>query len=204
MGVIVPDDAGRQSEARRVWPVGAVPAVPASAIPSWTAADFDAFAVAATPRLLRMSRSMGAGLADAEDATAEALARAYASWPRVASMASPEGWVLRIAANLVCDRARRTRREPLSGGPSDHEPVAVGFEDLLANRAELLDALRCVPRRLREAVVLRYLGGLSLKDVATVQGVSRAAASKRVERGVAVLRGLLRAGGTADHREEDE
>lgn len=136
---------------------------------------------------------MGAGVLDAEDAAAESLARAYASWSRVRAMASPEGWVMRVTANLVCDRARRARRETLTGLSSGSEGTC-SFEDRMVNRSELLASLRRLPRRQREAVALRYLGGFSVDDVTAVQGSSGDAVRKRLERGLKVLRGLIPAG----------
>lgn len=207
MGVMSPDEAGGPGGFPRESRPGRPSAETSPASAAWTAAsaaeDFDTFAVAVTPRLVRLAQSMGAGRPDAEDAAAEALARAYASWSRVKAMANPEGWAMRVAANLACDRARRTRRESSSGLPRDPASV-IGFEDLVATRAELLAALRRLPRRQREAVALRHLGGLSLKDVATVQGVSPGAAGKRVERALSALRELLPGHDSEHHRAQRE
>ncbi|HEY2592384.1 MAG TPA: sigma-70 family RNA polymerase sigma factor [Chloroflexota bacterium] len=47
----------------------------------------------------------------AEDATQEAMARAYARWTRVSKLDRPDRWVVRVAANIAIDTWRRRRRE---------------------------------------------------------------------------------------------
>jgi RNA polymerase sigma-70 factor, ECF subfamily len=108
----------------------------------------------------------------ARDAVAEAFSRAYERWSRVASMDSPSGWVYRVALNELRRRTRRRalgsrllRREQLHPSPPpDIDP-------------ELWDAVAALPRRQREAVVLRYVGDLTERDVASVLGISEGAAS---------------------------
>ena len=53
------------------------------------------------PRSYRVAvRILGDG-ADAEDAAAEALARAHASWKKVGTMSYRDAWVLRVTANPI-------------------------------------------------------------------------------------------------------
>jgi RNA polymerase sigma-70 factor (ECF subfamily) len=123
----------------------------------------------------RMARSLliiGGDAETARDAVAEAFSRAYERWPRVASMESPSGWVYRVAVNELRRRMRRhalesrlLRRERLHPiPPPDIDP-------------ELWDAVAGLPRRQREAIVLRYVGDLIERDVASVLGISEGAAS---------------------------
>jgi len=74
--------------------------------------------------------------------------------------------------------ARRLRREP---GPVD--------------ASALREALARLPLKLRDAVSLRYLAGMTAEDVARAQGISASAAKMRVHRGLARLRAQL--GGAA-------
>ncbi len=47
----------------------------------------------------------------AEDATQEAMARAYSHWTRVSKLDRPDLWVIRVAANIAIDSWRKRRRE---------------------------------------------------------------------------------------------
>src|ERR1700691_160509 len=84
---------------------------------------------------------------DAEDVAQEALARAAVRWSRLKDR--PEGWVTRVASNLAIDRYRRRRcpAPPMTG------PVGL-VDPYLGERGDLVIALRRLPRRQREAVLL--------------------------------------------------
>jgi len=117
---------------------------------------------------------------DAEDAAQEALARAATRWSRLED--HPEGWVTRVASNLAIDRYRRRRRPPPVAGP-------MGLVDPhLGERTDLVAALRRLPRRQREAVVLRYLADLSEAQVAVEMGCSVGAVKSHGARGLTSLR----------------
>ncbi len=121
---------------------------------------------------------------DAEDVAQETLARAVLRWSTLE--ARPEGWVSRVASNLAIDRYRqriRSRRAP-SG------PIGV-VDDRLGERADLVAALRSLPRRQREVVVLRYLADFSEADVAVVLGCSVGSVKTHASRGLAALRQRL-------------
>jgi RNA polymerase sigma-70 factor (sigma-E family) len=117
---------------------------------------------------------------DAEDVAQEALARASVRWSRLEDR--PEGWVTRVASNLAIDRYRRRRRPPVPMGP-------VGIVDpYLGERGDLVAALRRLPRRQREAVVLRYLADLSEAQAAREMGCSVGAVKSHGARGLTSLR----------------
>jgi RNA polymerase sigma-70 factor (sigma-E family) len=118
---------------------------------------------------------------DAEDVAQEALARASVRWSRLEDR--PEGWVTRVASNLAIDRYRR-RRRPL---PAMTGPVGL-VDPYLGERGDLVAALRRLPRRQREAVVLRYLGDLSEAEAALEMGCSVGAVKSHGARGLSSLR----------------
>jgi|SoiMethySBSTD1v2_1073268.scaffolds.fasta_scaffold257289_2 RNA polymerase sigma-70 factor (sigma-E family) len=120
----------------------------------------------------------------AEDLAAEALARTYARWPKVRSYEYLDAWVLRVVTNLAIDTVGR---RPL---PSS-EPATVESEDLAVLRVTLAAALRTLPARQRDAVVLRYLLDMSETDVARSLGVAPGTVKSHLHRAVERLQRAL-------------
>jgi RNA polymerase sigma-70 factor (ECF subfamily) len=93
----------------------------------------------------------------AEDATQEAFARALARWPRLRDAPWAAGWVTTTAINVA---RRQLRHSPVP--PDDPAPEP--------DREALLDlkvAIRRLPPRQQEAVVLHYLLDLPVADAAS-------------------------------------
>ena len=107
-----------------------------------------------------------AGDADvAADATDEAFARAYADWGKVGRMASPGGWVHRVALNVV---RRRMRRSAFEKRVVEMPPAVAEVID-----REIWSVVQQLPERQRVAVVLRYLLDFPEREIAMVMGISR-------------------------------
>lgn len=126
---------------------------------------------------------------EAEDIAQESLARATLRWQKLHDR--PEGWVSRVASNLALDCYRKRRRRP----PVPSGPLGVVDEQAI-ERSDLVRALRRLPRRQREVVVLRYLADFSEKDVATALGCSIGSVKTHASRGLSALRGRLGDGTT--------
>ena len=114
---------------------------------------------------------------DAEDVAQEALARSHVRWSRLRDQ--PQGWVVTVATNLAIDRLRRRQR---STGPVC-EPIAL-VETHLSERIDLARALRRLPRRQRQVVVLRYLADWPELDVAVALGCSPGTVKSHASRGL--------------------
>ncbi|MBM7785365.1 sigma-70 family RNA polymerase sigma factor [Tenggerimyces flavus] len=137
------------------------------------------------PRAVRLAARI-VGSAAAEDVASEALARAYAQWDRIGSSSYRTGWVLRVATNLAIDAVRsRDRAVELD---SDFSALS-DEQDAATLRVALIAALRALPLRQREAIALRYLGGLSQAAVAGALGISPGSVAQHIHRGLRVLRG---------------
>lgn len=136
------------------------------------------------PRAFRLARRILGDPAAAEDVAAEALARTYAHWNKVASLPYRDGWVLRVATNLAIDRLRRH--------PADRPvPPALLAEDALVLRLALTAALRDLPRRQRQAIALHYLAELTDAEVAQALGISTGTVKTHIHRGLQSLRDRL-------------
>lgn len=124
----------------------------------------------------------------AEDVTAEAFARAYASWRTVSKHPAPRAWVVRTALNTHISWWRRRRREvalDVSHDLEDPTPHGPGFD-----RSVSL-ALRALPTRQREVVVLRIFLDLDTKTTARVLGVTPGTVMTHLSRALAALRTAL-------------
>ena len=139
------------------------------------------------PRAVRLAHRMLGDKAAAEDVAAEAMARAYARWPKVSVLSYRDGWVLKVATNLSIDRLRRRQ-------PEVWPETAADFEDGVELRLALNAALLTLAPRQREAVALRYLGGLCDREVALALGISLGSVKTHIHRGLNGLRARLGAG----------
>ena len=85
----------------------------------------------------------------------------------------------------VVERHLARQVEPSPAGAAD-EPVLAH-----ARRARVVEALRDLPTRQREVLVLRYYLDLSEAEIAETLGISRGAVKSHASRGSAALRNLL-------------
>ncbi len=118
----------------------------------------------------RLVRSLGVAF-DAEsaaDAVQEAFISADRDWSTVGSLDDPAGWVRRVAFNrLLNGRRDRSRREVIL---ATVRPVPDA--DLTTELLDLRRAVASLPDRMRSALCLHYLAGLTVREVAGVLEVS--------------------------------
>ena len=75
--------------------------------------------------------------------------------------------------------------------PAPDEPSAEHAVIALLERSAVVSALRVLPGRQREAIVLRYYGDLSEADIAKAMGISRGAVKSHTARAMAALKTIL-------------
>jgi RNA polymerase sigma-70 factor (sigma-E family) len=75
--------------------------------------------------------------------------------------------------------------------PPPDEPSAEHGAMALIERTAVIAALRTLPDRQREAIVLRYYADLSEADIAATMGISRGAVKSHTARGMSTLRSIL-------------
>ena len=100
-------------------------------------------------------------------------------------------WLLRIARNAAIDASRRNRPSVLIETAEVSELSEPGPEGrvLAAERSRELRALVAgLPDAQRDAVVLRYAGGLAAREIGSVIGKSEAATQKLLTRALARLK----------------
>lgn len=146
--------------------------------------EFEVAFDALFPRARRLAQRIVGDKAEAEDIAAEALARTFANWPRVSKLPHRDGWVLKTTIRLAIDRARHRNAVPERIQHSSLEEAAT-------LRLALGAALRALPRRQREVIAMRYLGGMSEAEVAESLGIAAGTVKSHIHRGLVSLRRTL-------------
>jgi RNA polymerase sigma-70 factor (ECF subfamily) len=144
----------------------------------------------------RLCMAMVALQVDADDLTQETLLTAHQGFAEFRQEGSVRAWLLGIARNkclqhLEKHRRRGARLRLVTAGNAALEepsPDPVGVR----SRAEQARALLLQVRPSdRDALLLRYAGELSFKEVAAACGIAEAAARKRVSRALSALRSAV-------------
>jgi len=106
-------------------------------------------------------------------------------------------WIRTIAQRRAIDRLRKHRADrdrDLRIGARDLEPIdhdGTDRAESVLDRAALHSAVRALPERQREAVVLRHLVGLTGPELAAVLAVPLGTAKTRARDGVRALRRVM-------------
>jgi RNA polymerase sigma-70 factor (ECF subfamily) len=126
--------------------------------------------------------------ADAEDVVQEAFLRLQRHSSTIQSAAREAAYLRSIVLNLARSRLRRRRLAmwkrppPLVAGAGTEEVV-----ELRDEQRRIVDALRRLPARQRECLVLRYYGDLPDSEIAETLGLSVTSVRTHMQRGKASL-----------------
>jgi RNA polymerase sigma-70 factor, ECF subfamily len=154
-------------------------------------AGFEAFYAAHLPRVVRACALVLLDHGDAEDVTAEAFARLWSHWGQLHGEDHAGGYVFKTAMRLCSKRRRRAAREMVGTVPDR------GRATDPAVRVSVMDALRDLPLRQRQSVVLRDWAGFETSEVARILGTKESTVRVHLARGRAALREML----TVEERE---
>jgi RNA polymerase sigma-70 factor (ECF subfamily) len=120
------------------------------------------------------------------DVAQDAMAKLVPRWSEVAGHPTPEGWTATVATRIVLGGWRKRsghRPAPTSGTESPESPAV--------ERADLVAALRRLPRRQREVAVLLYVADLPVATVAATLGCSHGTVKQHASRARTALRASL-------------
>lgn len=151
--------------------------------------EFDDFYAGAVSRISRQLALLTGDLAEAEDLTQEAFARAWLRWGTIRTLDSPEAWVRTVARRLAVSRWRKLRNATIAW--RRHGTGRAGAPVPSPERVALEHALRQLPDRQRLAIVLHHLADLTVEQVAAETGSSVSAVKKQLTRGRQALAQLL-------------
>jgi RNA polymerase sigma-70 factor (sigma-E family) len=153
-------------------------------------AEFTAFATAAQAELGRLAWLLTGDVHAAAELVQTTLVRTYTAWPR-ARAGDPLAYSRRILANARIDLWRKRRREVLVAPDQLPHGVTADESAVVVHRDELVRALAELSPQQRRVVVLRYLVGLSEREVADDLGVSTGTIKTQASRGLHKLRASM-------------
>jgi len=123
---------------------------------------------------------------------AEAFARSWSHWGQIHGEDHAGGYVFKTAMRLCSKRRRRAGREVVGAVPDHGAPA----HDIGAS-ASVTEALKELPLRQRQAVVLRDRAGMETVEVARILGTRESTVRVHLARGRDALREAL----TVEERE---
>lgn len=134
--------------------------------------------------LYRVAASYLRGEGDRLDAVAEAIARAWEKRETLRDEALFSTWMTRILIRVCVDIQRRQKRMT----PVDTLPETPTGEDSCAALREAVDSL---PQKLRTMVVLYYMEGYDVQEIARIMGTTKGAVCAGLSRAREKLRAML-------------
>ena len=149
-------------------------------------AGFEAFYAGHLPRVVRACALVLLDRAEAEDVAAEAFAGLWSHWGRIRGEDHAGGYVFKTAMRLCSKRRHRAAREVVGSVPERSS----ASEDP-TDRGSVIEALRALPLRQRQSVVLRDWAGFGTDEVARILGAKESTVRVHLARGRAALRELL-------------
>lgn len=144
-------------------------------------------------RLLALARRLLADPADAEDVVMDAFVGLYRRWDGIRQTDNPYGYLRASVVNGSSNR-RRSLRLAAARLFTQIEHVQVSTEQAaLAEvaRDELIPALRQLPDRQRQVLVLRYYEGLTETEIAATLGCGVGSVKTHASRGLRALQHYL-------------
>ncbi|GAA2575558.1 SigE family RNA polymerase sigma factor [Dactylosporangium fulvum] len=142
-------------------------------------------------QLLRLAVLLGAE-SEAEDIVSEAFYELYRRWRRLRSHDAALSYLRAVVCNLVRMRVRRLQ---VARRHAEQVIESVGSAEaevlLRDDQRALVEAIKRLPARQREALVLRYWLDLRESEIAAAMGISAGAVKSHTSRGMATLTRLL-------------
>jgi len=147
-------------------------------------------------RIYNLCRYMLGNPEDAQDAAQDTFLKAFKGLRDLRPESSLYTWLYRIAVNTCLDYKRKASRTPLTtecipkDRPSDDPSPETNCETREISEA-VQSALQKLPKKLRPAIVLREIDGLSYEEIAEVLNTSVGTVKSRISRAREELRRIL-------------
>jgi RNA polymerase sigma-70 factor (sigma-E family) len=142
--------------------------------------------------LVRLAALLVRDTQTAEEVVQDSFVAMHEGWQRLRDTEKALAYLRQAVVNRSRSvlRHRTVVDKNLQKAPPDM-PSAEHGALVLLERSAVVAALRHLPDRQREAIVLRYYADLSEAEIATAMGISRGAVKSHTSRGMAALRAAL-------------
>ena len=142
--------------------------------------------------LVRLAALLVRDVATAEEVVQDSFVAMHGGWRRLRDSDK----ALSYLRQSVVNRSRSVLRHRVvvdrnAPKPAPDMPSAEHGAIAALERSAVVSALRTLPPRQREALVLRYYGDLSEAQIASSMGISRGAVKSHTARAIAALRSVL-------------
>ena len=135
--------------------------------------------------IYRFCYQMCKSAAEAEDATQQTFLKAFQKKHLLLDQAKERGWIYQIARNTCIDRLRKAKRF-VASFLEHHEPsYTPSLSPIGRKLKEKIDSL---PRKQKEAFILRHLHDFSTAETADFLGISAGTVKAHLKRAVDKLR----------------
>ena len=134
--------------------------------------------------LVRLARLLVDDDASGEDIVQDAFVRVFQAWDRVDD---PVKYLRATVMNGARSGLRRLVARRYVAPIARATPGADEFVVVQSERVAVQDAVRALPRRQRECLVLRYYADLSEADIAATLGISPGSVKSHSHRGMTAL-----------------
>jgi RNA polymerase sigma-70 factor, ECF subfamily len=139
--------------------------------------------------MVTLACAVSGSRAAAEDIAQDALLEAQHRWDIIGGYDKPGAWVRRVTIQLASKRIRRARAEAAALlRLRATTPIPPGPEEV----QDVLRAITRLPRRQRAAVVLCYLEGHSVREVAEILGCAEGTAKAHLHKARTALARTLK------------
>lgn len=150
--------------------------------------EYQDFVRASAGRLFQTAYFICGNWHDAQDLVQNSLAKVYVSWKRIEKRESAEAYTRTVMLRMYLSHRRLKRSAELPVDTLETTQATGADQDL---RLALVATLRQLPPRNRAVIVLRYLEGHSVEEVAQMTGSTVASVKSRTTRSLAQLREAL-------------
>ena len=135
--------------------------------------------------LMRIALNRVNSIAEAEDVVQSTFERLMRRQPHFENREHEKAWLIKTAIRICIDEARKNARH--ASVPLSEEIAAAYSEDSF----ELLDTIRQLPEKDRDAVYLYYYEEYTVKDVAKLLGEREGTTRSRLSRARKKLRAIM-------------